>query len=283
MQLPAGLHILHHAHETRLKWHRLRCKIGDPLFSPDVMAEGFRVGASMELDLRVRADGGFAVLHDDVLEGETTGKGLVCITNGPDLAALSMLDGGKPVMSSENLAGMIAAAHPQALLQFDMKDELPLIGSKGIDHLRDYFTDALDRIIVSGHDLDLIVALKQAMPDLKRGIDPTDKLVDISKAQGWTAVERDLLADLTGPTEPDTIYLEWRLLLAAARQGLDLVALCHDHNKLVDAWTYNLQDKENGFSHKEWGEFAALMDLKPDQITTDFAPATEAAWLKRMA
>ena len=81
----------------------------------------------------------------------------------------------------------------------------------------------------------------------------------------------------------DTRGSKRRLLLAAARQGLDLVALCHDHNKLVDAWTYNLQDRENGFSDKEWAEFAALMDLKPDQITTDFAPATEAAWLKRMA
>lgn len=283
MRKADGLEISHEGATTRLKWHRLRSRPGDPLFSPQVMARGFLVGASMELDLRVRADGGFAVLHDELLQGETTGHGPVHESLRANLAPLKMLDGDGGVMSSEELAGLIAKANPRALLQFDMKDDFKLIGAKGIDHLRDHFSGALDRIIVSAHDLDLIAALKKVMPDLRRGIDPTDKLAEIGPQRGWSAVERELVADLQGPTEPNTIYLEWHLLLAAARAGLDLIALCHMHDKLVDAWTFNLKDPEQGFTDQEWAEFSALMALKPDQITTDLAPATELAWLKRMA
>jgi len=92
-----------------------------------------------------------------------------------------------------------------------------------------------------------------------------------------------LRADLRGPTEPDTIYLQWSLILDAARDGLDMIALCQDQGKRVDAWTFTLKDPEAGFSEEEWLNFSALMALKPDQITTDEAPATERAWRRRMA
>ena len=59
----AGLQISHLGHVIRLKWHRLRRSIADPEFGAAVMADGFRLCASMELDLQVRADGGFVVLH----------------------------------------------------------------------------------------------------------------------------------------------------------------------------------------------------------------------------
>jgi glycerophosphoryl diester phosphodiesterase len=276
-----GLVLHHQGFQTRLKWHRLRRHAGDPLFAPDVMADGFKLGASMEIDLRVRADGGFAVLHDEVLEGETTGRGPVRETLAGEFHRLTMLDGANPVMLSETLAGLIADAHPDALLQFDMKDDLDRIGERGIDHLRDHFSGSFSRLIASGSDLPLIIALRQCMPDLKRGIDPTDKLVEIQHQDGWAAVERELVVDLAGPTEPDTIYLSWQLLLHAAQSGLDLIGLCHGHGKVVDAWTYNLQTPEAGFSDGEWAEFSALMALRPDQVTTDRAPAMERAWLQR--
>jgi hypothetical protein len=95
-------------------------------------------------------------------------------------------------------------------------------------------------------------------------------------------MEAHLLNDLRGPTQPDTIYLAWQLLLDVKAQGLDLVALCQAEGKRVDAWTYTLVDPVGGFSDIEWSEFSALMDLKLDQITTDEAVATEAAWMKRM-
>jgi glycerophosphoryl diester phosphodiesterase len=273
-----GLAISHKGHVTRLKWHRLRRRLDDPLFSATIMKDGFLLGASMELDLKVRADGGFVVLHDDVLEGETTGRGPVRDALAADLRELHMKIGGEALTLSEDLADMLPTAHPDALLQFDMKDDLVLIGERGLDHLKDHFRHLGQHVIVSASDLDLILAIKKRMPDLRRGIDPTDQLVDLLHGAGPGAVEKALVADITGPTEPEIIYLAWPLLLEAAKQGLDMIGICHRHGKSVDAWTYNPRDPVRGFSEGEWHEFCSLMALKPDQITTDEAPATERAW-----
>ncbi|MCA2410194.1 glycerophosphodiester phosphodiesterase (plasmid) [Rhizobium leguminosarum bv. viciae 248] len=278
-----GLEISHEGHCTRLKWHRLRKRFSDPLFSAEVLAEGFAAGASMELDLRVRADGGFVVLHDKELEGETTGHGPVAEKSVSDLSEIRMQEGDRPLILSEDLAAMMQSTHPAALLQFDMKDDYKAIGARGVAHLATHFRDIAASVIVSGDSLDLIVAVKEKLSHLLRGIDPTNKLYDIRMANGWKAVETELRADLSGPTEPDTIYLHWPLILDAANAGLDMIALCQDEGKRVDAWTFTLKDPEAGFSEEEWRSFSALMALKPDQITTDEALATERAWRRRMA
>jgi glycerophosphoryl diester phosphodiesterase len=278
-----GLRIEFEGHSPLLKWHRLRRRMADPLFSAEVMAEGFKAGASMELDLRVRADGGFVVLHDKELEGETTGRGLIAQKSLADLRDLRMKDGNRPLLYSEDLAAMLQSAHPDALLQFDMKDDYEAIGEKGIAHLAEHLQQISASVIVSAGSPELILVVKDKLPHLRRGIDPTNKLGDIAKAEGWKAVEKELLADLRGPTEPETIYLYWPMLLDAAKAGLDMIALCHSEAKLVDAWTFTLKDPDGGFSDAEWTNFSALVTLKPDQITTDEALATERAWLKRMA
>ncbi|MDO1582089.1 glycerophosphodiester phosphodiesterase [Rhizobium oryzicola] len=278
-----GLDLYHQGHRTRLKWHRLRCRLADPLFSAETMAKGFQVGASMELDLRVRADGGFVVLHDADLQGETTGHGPVREANAETIRSARMLSGGTAPILSEDLAHMLKSAHPEARLQFDVKDTLATIGDKGLSHLRDYFANAGRSIIISGGDLDFIAHLANTMPDIRRGIDPTDKLRDLLDAEGPRMVEETLIADINGPTQPDMVYLSWPLILKANELGLDLIAVCHAESKLVDAWTFNLADPEAGFSDVEWQRFSALMALKPDQVTTDEAPATERAWLKRIS
>ncbi|TDK39315.1 glycerophosphodiester phosphodiesterase [Rhizobium deserti] len=278
-----GLGMEYDGHFTRLKWHRLRRSLSDSLFAANVMLEGFKLGASMELDLRVRGDGGFVVLHDEVLEGETTGQGLIRDAAPASIRQVTIRDGGHVPILSEDLADMLETAHPQALLQFDMKDRLDVIGRRGLAHLQEYFSAAGPSIIVSGADLDLILAVKQQIPDILRGIDPTDKLLEIYGHQGLKAVEAELKLDLLGPTEPDTVYLAWQLILKAAGEGLDLIALTHDVGKRVDAWTYNMKVPSGGFSPSEAQEFSALMALKPDQITTDEAPATEQAWLALQA
>jgi len=270
-------------HPVRLKWHRLRRRLSDPLFSTDVMRMGLALGASMELDLRVRADGGFVVLHDDELQGETTGHGRISQKSLDELRDARMREGRRDLTFSEDLAAMLQSAHPDALLQFDMKDDYEAVGAKGIAHLAAHFHTMTASVIVSGHCLNLIVAVKEKLPHLLRGIDPTDKLALIYRQDGLQAVEKNLLADVSGPTEPDTVYLQWSLLLQAARDGLDMVSLCRSEGKRVDAWTFTLKDPVGGFSDVEWRDFSALMALKPDQITTDEAPATARAWSKRIA
>lgn len=279
----SGLEIRHDGHSTRLKWHRLRREMRDPLFSREVMTAGFEDGASMELDLRVRADGGFVVLHDAELEGETTGSGPIVSTTLEDLLAIRMRQDGRPLILSENLSAMMQTTHPKALLQFDMKDDYATIGERGLAHLTAHFSSTAASIIVSGACLDLIVAVKERLPHLKRGIDPTDKLIDVYRQDGLAAVERELLTDLRGPAEPDTVYLHWPLILRAKRDGLDLIDICRAEGRLVDAWTFTLKQPDAGFDDEEWASFSALMALKPDQVTTDEAPATARAWARRVA
>ena len=275
-----GLELVQDMHRTRLKWHRLRRALTDPEFGADVMAEGFRLGASMELDLQVRSDGGFVVLHDDRLDRETNGRGRVADFAGSDLTGLRYRTQDRGLILSEELAEMLPAAHPDALLQFDLKNDFPKVGSRGVAHIADLLGGQTRSIIVSGACLRLIEALGVAMPDLKRGVDPTDRLIDLWQSQGLASVEAALLGELR-EVNPNTVYLQWGMLVQMAREGLDLVALAQAEGVLVDAWTHCLATPAAGFSEGEWPAFAALMALRPDQITTDEAVATEAAWLAR--
>ena len=86
------------------------------------------------------------------------------------------------------------------------------------------------------------------------------------------------MRELHGPTQPDTVYLAWELLLRAHRAGLDLVALCQAEGMRVDAWTFTPADPAAGLSATESQDFADLMALQPDQITTDDAMALEKHW-----
>lgn len=280
MQVPAacGLEIRHARGMARLKWHRLRRRMGDPLFSAQTMAGGFALGASMELDLRVRADGGFVVLHDADLDRETDGHGTIRAMTGANLASLSYRDGVRPVILSEDLAECMIAAHPKALIQFDMKDNYAAIGRAGIDHLVRHFSNTSAQIIVSADCPVLITEIRRHLPMLQRGIDPTDRLVDCYHTAGIGAVEAALLAELRGPTEPDTIYLAWELILRAHAGGLDMLTLCQAEGRLVDAWTFTPGAPEHGLTAREAADFAALMALGPDQVTTDESLIIEAHW-----
>jgi glycerophosphoryl diester phosphodiesterase len=272
-----GLRILHQGRITRLKWHRLRRAKSEGVFSAKVMAEGLRIGASLELDLRRRADGGFVVLHDSTLDRETTGHGP--LEGG--VTGLTYRSSGDRVILSEDLAMMLPTAHPEALLHFDMKDDLATIDQAGMDHLAQYFGAAKTPIIFSGGCPNLIIALAQQLPQITRGIDPTDRLVELWHQQRMDLLSSLLVSELVSDARPDTCYLNWELVLAVKAHGLDLVALCHDYGVKVDCWTFNLAHPEKGFSDQEWTNFQALIALGPDQITTDEALAIEAAWITR--
>jgi len=277
-----GLGIENNRQVTRLKWHRLRRSLADPEFGTDVMAAGYLLGASMELDLNVRGDSGFVVLHDATLDRETTGQGAVSGMTGSELATITYRQSGLPLILSETLAQMMTNAHPDALLQFDMKDDLAAVGARGVDHLADLFGQSSGRIIFSGGSTALIRGLAERLPHVPRGIDPTDRLVETFRTRGIAAAEAALIAELRDGTDPDTCYLNWELLLAAKQRGSDLVAVCRSEGVKLDAWTYTLSAPNQGFTDAEWVEFQALMALCPDQITTDESRATEAAWRARV-
>ena len=64
-------------HRTWFKWHRARRRAGDPVFTRSRILEGMRLGASVEVDLVIHGGHGCAVVHDFLLDKETTGNGPV--------------------------------------------------------------------------------------------------------------------------------------------------------------------------------------------------------------
>lgn len=282
-----GTSILFDGRRVFLKWHQLRRRMSDPLFDGGNLRSGLRLGATMEVDLRVTGDFGFAVLHDAELEGETDGTGLVAGRSRDDLARHFYRDGEsggrgrRRVLMLDDLTGHADEAHPDALLQLDMKDGFEAVRQEGVDRLGQALAGSRLPFVVSGDSSELIVALADAFPDLRRGIDPTDRLVDLFRRGGGRQAVRLLGEELRGPAKPGIVYLSWPLLLHAQAAGIDLVGICRDAGKWVDAWTYTLADPAAGFSDREWREFSRLLELKVDHITTDEAIATEHAFEAR--
>src|SRR5690242_19486451 len=114
--------------EIALKWHRLRRRREDPVFTGKRLEEGLALGASMEVDVRVHADGGFVVLHNEMLEDETTGAGPVAAASAEYLRGLHIRDGdltatADRVLLLEDVAALVRRQLPtRALIQVDFKE-----------------------------------------------------------------------------------------------------------------------------------------------------------------
>ena len=67
----------------RLKWHKLRTDLEQAPFKLSNLALGWKLGASLEVDIIAAADGRFVVLHDATLGPSTTGRGRVA-SKAPD-------------------------------------------------------------------------------------------------------------------------------------------------------------------------------------------------------
>lgn len=278
----AGLAIDHRGKRVRLKWHRLRRRKRDPLFGADALREGLKNGASMELDLRVTRDGGFAVLHDETLDRETDGRGPAAALTSDEIRALRYADGApRPVLVAEDIAELLGPAHPDALLQFDMKDDFGAVGREGVERLAGLFSGHDEKLIVGGDSTALTLAISERLPGVRRGLEPSFRLIDLYEAGKKDRLAGQLIEELAGPIRPHMVYLSWELVLSAKADGIDLIRICHDHGALVDAWTFNPADPEAGFSDAEWEKFSTLLELGADQITTDEAIATERAYRKR--
>ncbi len=73
LTMPGPISLDRDGHRTFLKWHRARRHGSDPVFTGRRILEGMAAGASVEVDLVLHGDDGFAVLHNLMLEAETTG------------------------------------------------------------------------------------------------------------------------------------------------------------------------------------------------------------------
>ena len=256
-------------HRTSLKWHRAKRRASDPVFTPNRILEGMRLGASVEVDLVVHGERGYAVLHDLSAERETTGTGVVAQLSAADLRSFYLRDeAGVPldqhVLLLEDLADLLLAdgLHPDALLQLDYKEDWRVLDQAAIATFKRAVAPVARHMILSSGDAEAVRLLAGGVAGLRIGYDPChDGALDrLALSQDFAGFVRDAVA---ASPQADMIYLYFELVLEADRLGFDIVAAFHGENRRIDAYTINKADQV------ALPKVQRLLALKVDQITTD--------------
>lgn len=256
-------------HRTWLKWHRAKRRAGDPVFTGRRILEGMRLGASVEVDLVVHADRGYAVLHDLSVERETTGKGKVAELTAAELRSFFLRgEDGAPldehVMLLEDLCSMLANGlqHADALLQLDYKEDWKVLDAAAIRTFKNAVAPVARHMILSSGDAEAVRLLTDGVEGLKIGYDPCHDgaLERLQQSRDFGGFVRDAVA---ASPKAEMIYLAYPLVLEADRQGFDIVGAFHAANRRIDAYTIQVADGVS-LPHVE-----RLLALKVDQITTD--------------
>jgi glycerophosphoryl diester phosphodiesterase len=256
-------------HRTFLKWHRARRHGTDPVFTGRRILEGMKLGASVEVDLVVHADNGFAVLHDLALDKETTGTGLVRETPAEVLRGLQLRDNkGQPiadkVMLLEDLAALLArdGAHPEALLQLDYKEDAAALNEAVVANFAQALAPVARHFILSSGDAESVRVLTRATPGVRVGYDPCHQgaMERLAETRDYAAFVADAVA---AAPKSELDYLEYRLVLEAEADGFDIIGAFHAHGRRIDAYTVRCADDEG------MAVIERLLALKVDQITTD--------------
>ena len=254
----------------RLKWHKLRTRLGEAPFKPANLALGWRIGASLEVDIMTTADGRFAVLHDATLGPATTGRGRVSET---PLAAMEGLlhrdphgiaDADAPVLSLSALLAPLASL-PRASttsLQLDLKvPEAKALPVAAIADAAAAVAGIEDAIVVGSTDLGAARNLATAMPGARLGYDPQRA---VERSPDLAAFPERLLRHIECRKAGLTLaYLRFDLVLTAAEHGFPIVDRLLDLGIETDAWTIN---PSPGLTDEV---LRGLLDAGVRQITTD--------------
>ncbi len=239
------------------------------MFTGARILEGLRLGASVEVDLVVHADRGYAVLHDLSVERETTGSGKVADLGAAALRSFNLRgEDGKPlvdkVMLLEDLCALLAQGglHADALLQLDYKEDWRALDEAAIASFKESVAPVARHMILSSGDAESVRLLTGGVEGLRIGYDPCHDgaLERLAQSRDFAGFVRNAVA---ASPRAEMIYLYFGLVLEADRQGFDIVAAFHAEGRRVDAYTINRANAESQ------PKVARLLELKVDQITTD--------------
>ncbi len=256
-------------HRARPKWHRGRRRASDTVFTGARIGEGMAAGASVEVDLVQHGSGGFAVLHDDTLDRETTGTGAVAHHTAADLHRLKLRDNAgnptdHPLMLFDDLCAMVAGGmvHPDALLQLDLKEQGTIFTAADVTGFQHAVTPVAANMILTGGDPDAVALLSSHVEGLRTGYDPCED-PDLSGVRASGDYAEFVRAACAAAPDAKFIYLDIRFVLAADAAGFDVIAAFHQTGRPVDAWTMRDARPERR------DVLRRLLELGADQITTD--------------
>ncbi|MEY1677054.1 glycerophosphodiester phosphodiesterase [Gordonia sp. ABKF26] len=265
----APIAIDHAGHRTMLKWHRGRRRADDPEFTATRIVEGMRLGASIEIDLVIHAERGFAVLHDRTVDHATTGTGTVSALPASYLRDLHLRDNtGRPiedrVLLLEDLTELFDGVDvaPTASLQLDFKEDDAALDPAAVAVFARSVAPHARHYILSCGDAAAVETLTSAAPGIRIGYDPCHHGAAEAAIRSR---DFDGFVDRAVAASPDAemVYLENRLILAADRRGHDLIGAFHENRRLVDGYTVTR------VGPRVAPDIRRLLDLRIDQITTD--------------
>jgi hypothetical protein len=131
-------------------------------------------------------------------------------------------------------------------------------------------TPVSDRVVLSGDDWEAVKALGARLPVMRLGFDPSE----LPEARGLTTMDdfaRFARFILSTAPEATFIYLEYRLVIGAIAAGFDLIGALHAENRMVDAWTLDLD------SANDLKALSLLIDSGVDQISSNDCVAIDRA------
>jgi len=261
--------VVRDGHTTRIKWHRARRRAADPVFTSTRIREGMAVGASVEIDLVVHADRGFAVLHDLDVTRATTGSGHVRSLGADQLRAMSLVDNRRrridePVLLLEDLADTLrgGTVHADALLQLDFKESADALDDRALRTFADAVAPIAGHLILSCGDAVAVRELTAAAPGIRIGYDPCHGGA-VSRVLDSGDFGRFVDDAAAASPNAEMIYLDKKLVLRADDRGYDIIGAFHGAGRTVDAYTVR---RVNLFSRRTINR---LLALRADQITTD--------------
>lgn len=285
-----------------LKVHRCVWSGEYPENSLPAIAECLRVGvARAEIDVQPLRDGDFLVLHDERLEGTTTGSGPVDALTRREVRALRLVAAGavtgeRPPLLSEVVA-LLASVPGPTVLELDLVTGRPLSRERA-EELARLVAPVRERVFVNSYDWNVRRVL-EADPGLRVAYDllpyldwvpegnPEEAEVGLPRgAYGYLDAhplgrERALpvaeyLAERLGVLArlvPGAFELHVRLELfeRMLADGAAVADLAHGHGPRLDVWTLNA-------GTPRWRErLAGALATGADVITSD-TPRALAGW-----
>ncbi|MBQ8356589.1 MAG: glycerophosphodiester phosphodiesterase [Clostridia bacterium] len=190
--------------------------------------EAFKLGVDvLEFDIQFTRDDVMIVMHDNMVDRTTDGKGAVCYKT---LAEIKALDAGvkfgypgTPVPTyEETLQLIVDEADPNMVLNVEIKDQRPHVVDTAIAELKRF--GLLERSVIASFDAQTLLYVQKYYPDVKTQGHPPVKMKNYDPA---------VLEKMYGMGVPMSM---------TDREIEETIELADSYG--IQAWAYHADDRE---------------------------------------
>ncbi|HEY3290054.1 MAG TPA: glycerophosphodiester phosphodiesterase family protein [Anaerolineae bacterium] len=218
--------------------------------------------AHIEIDVVALAEDDYLLVHDDVLESETSGIGPVAACSVAQARQLHIRNSEHPVALLSDVVKAIARSDAPARLQIDYKNIYPFASDEPLRRLLRLIAPLGERVIVSsiadwqlralhrlapalalGFDIQLYLDLRRAEPGTYPHILGVygywdDHMLATRRLWSHEAYLRDRSDSLIGQVPGvRAFYVRHQLLTQSLEDGFNWAAALHTSGIELDAWT----------------------------------------------